>query len=353
MQSENRPLTAVRGFAALWVVGLHLDMGWNFPVGPRVHAVLLIGRVAVDVFFVLSGFILTLVYRDLTGRGFGAFALRRICRIYPLHLSVMVWLGAAELYTTLHAGKVHPWGEFWPTLLLVQPYLGITSAWNLPSWSLGVEMMCYALFPFANLLLRPVGTRGLLAAVLGIGCIESVVLYFYNDAVAGPGAVLRALAGFALGCALARLFLMETAGFARYRGPLQVMALAALVIAVFATDLPAILFAAATLIAVIACSTGPVARALSLAPFVWLGRISFSIYLLHLPLAALFGKLPVLRPALDVPSLRLVVAAVFIAVLLALSEVTYQVIERPFRRLPGLVEHRRADVTVHGVAQNS
>jgi peptidoglycan/LPS O-acetylase OafA/YrhL len=353
MQSENQPLTAVRGFAALWVVGLHLDMGWNFPVGPHVHAVLLIGRVAVDIFFVLSGFILTLVYRDLIAADFGGFALRRICRIYPLHFCVMVWLGAVELYTTLHFGKAHPWGEFWPTLLLVQPYLGITSAWNLPSWSLGVEMLCYALFPFANLLLRPVGTRGLLTAVLGVGCIESFVLYFYNDSVAGPGAVLRALTGFALGCVLARLFLREPAAFVRYRGTLQLAALAALVIAVVATDLPAILFAAATLIAVIACATGPVARALSLAPFVWLGRISFSIYLLHLPLAALFGKLSVLRTALDVPSLRLVVAAVFLAVLLALSEVSYQVIERPFRRLPGLIRHRREHVTVHGVAQNS
>lgn len=317
------------------------------------HAALLTGRVAVDIFFVLSGFILTLVYRDLSAPGFAAFALRRICRIYPLHICVMVWLGTAELYTALHAGKIHPWGEFWPTLLLVQPFLGITSAWNVASWSLGVELMCYALFPFANLLLRPLSTRGLLAAVLGLGCTESVVLYFYNDAVAGPGAVLRALAGFALGCTLARLFLRETATFAKYRGALQVAALAALAVAVFAIDLTGILFAAAVLITATACSTGPVARALSVAPSVWLGRISFSIYLLHLPLAALFGKIPALRAALDVPSLRLVVAAVFLAVLLAVSEVTYRVIERPFRRLPSLVERRWTDVTVHRLAQSS
>ena len=134
----------------------------------------MMGHVAVDVFFVLSGFILTLVYRDLIGPGSKEFALRRICRIYPLHLCIMTLLGVAGLYTALSTGTAHPWADFWPTLLLVQPYLDITSAWNLPSWSLGVELICYVLFPLANIVMRSAKRTALITFAILLTIAEPI-----------------------------------------------------------------------------------------------------------------------------------------------------------------------------------
>jgi peptidoglycan/LPS O-acetylase OafA/YrhL len=348
MYSENKPLTAIRGFAALWVVSVHLEMAWSFPVGAHGHAALMMGRVAVDGFFVLSGFILTLVYPDLTGPGTGDFALRRICRIYPLHLCIITVLGLAALYTALHSGKAHPWQSFLPTVLLVQPYLGIESLWNGTSWSLGVELLCYIFFPLINTAIRLVKRPGLMAAVVTCAVIEAVVLYYYDGSVAGPGAVFRALAGFTLGCALARLFMCEPAAFAKYSAVLQVAALGGLAVSVYTDQVIGSALSAAVLIAAIASTTGPIARFLSARVSVWLGRNSFSIYLLHMPLYTMFAKLPVVLAALPVGSLRFVIAGVYLAVLLAMSELTYNLIERPGRRLPRLLIHRTTPAMAHG-----
>jgi peptidoglycan/LPS O-acetylase OafA/YrhL len=340
MTSENKPLTAIRGFAALWVVGHHLDTSWDFPVRPRVHAALLMGHVAVDVFFVLSGFILTLVYRDLTGAGCGTFALRRICRIYPLHLCIMAALGLAALCTEWSAppgGSTHPWKSFGPVLLLVQPYLDIATPWNPPSWSLGVELLCYVLFPLVNAALRPAGRSWLLAAVAVLAAAEAMVLRHYDGGVTGQGAVLRALAGFLLGCALGRLFLRDRVTFARHAAALQAAALAGLAVTVLVGDATSVVLAAAVLITAIASATGAVARRLSASFCVWLGQVSYSIYLLHAPLFGLFGKLTPIRAALAMPSLRFAVGGLFLAVLLALSALTNRLIEQPFRRLPRLL----------------
>jgi peptidoglycan/LPS O-acetylase OafA/YrhL len=339
---ENKSLTAIRGFAALWVVVFHLNMSWSFPLGPHAHAALVMGYVAVDVFFVLSGFILTLVYPALIGRdGSGSFALRRICRIYPLHLCIMTALGLAGLYTEMRYGESHPWNSFWPAVVLVQPYLGIESMWNVPSWSLGVELLCYALFPFANGAMRSIRRFGLIGIMLMLAVIELTVLQHYADVAAGPGAVLRALAGFFLGCALAKLFLAERGLFARHSAALQVVALAALIVAMLVDNGVGVVLAAAALITALASSQGPVVRLLSARVCVWLGEVSFSIYLLHIPLLSSFEKLGAVRAALAIPSLRFAVAGLFLAVLLALSGMTYRLIERPFRRLPGwlLIRH--------------
>ncbi len=343
MSSENKPLTAIRGFAALWVVGLHLDTSWQFPIGARAHAALLMGHVAVDVFFVLSGFILTVVYRDLTAPGVASFALRRICRIYPLHICIMAALGMAALYAEWRAppgGSTHAWASFGHVLLLVQPYLDIAPEWNPPSWSLGVELLCYGLFPLANAALRPAWRPLLLAAVAVLAGSEAIVLHHYDGATTGQGAVLRGLAGFSLGCALGRLSLRDGAMFAPFTAAPQVVALAGLAAAVLASDATGVALAAAILIAAIGSATGLVARFLSARFCVWLGRVSFSIYLLHIPLFTLFGKLAPVRAALAVPSRRFAVAVLFVAVLLALSGLTSRLIEQPFRRLPRLLVQR-------------
>ncbi|MGD0106083.1 MAG: hypothetical protein ABSC06_18890 [Rhodopila sp.] len=131
-----------------------------------------------------------------------------------------------------------------------------------------------------------------------------------------------------MGCALARLFMCEPAAFAKYSAVLQVAALGGLAVSVYTDQVIGSALSAAVLIAAIASTTGPIARFLSARVSVWLGRNSFSIYLLG--------------------SLRFVIAGVYLAVLLAMSELTYNLIERPGRRLPRLLIHRTTPAMAHG-----
>ena len=100
-----RNLTGIRGVAALWVALLHFQSnpaGAQLGFGPILGG----GAVGVDIFFVLSGFILSLKYLPQMALGwnrssFCEFLVRRFARIYPLHFFTFLamaalWLAAAR-----------------------------------------------------------------------------------------------------------------------------------------------------------------------------------------------------------------------------------------------------------------
>ena len=103
MRVEHLPsLTPLRGIAALWVVVFHFC--WRFPnAQPGDYGVVREGYLAVDMFFVLSGFVISHVYKEsfakeCTARRYSDFLKARIARIYPLHLvMLMVFLAAVAL----------------------------------------------------------------------------------------------------------------------------------------------------------------------------------------------------------------------------------------------------------------
>ncbi len=167
--TENRPLTAIRGIAALAVVMFHL--AGNMP--GRWPAALFYGQFGVDVFFVLSGYILTAVYAGMTAPEVGRFWVNRVARIFPLHLVVLAALAVAAL-TLLRAGMTTRDPTFCaPAALpyhasLTFVWFGLPVGWNAPAWSLSVEWAAYLLFPawlFSVRRLTP-GLAGFLCAAL-------------------------------------------------------------------------------------------------------------------------------------------------------------------------------------------
>ena len=327
---ENLPLTAIRGVAAVWVVALHVQPGW-FPGAPAgLVSGLLMGQAAVDIFFVLSGFILAQVYGEIHFEQAPRFWLRRICRVYPLHLSVMAVLALSVLAANALRGSAHPhdWRDFVVVTLLLNPFLQDGSTWSPQSWSVGVELLCYAMFP---LTMRLMGRLpGLLCAgvVVALALAEALVLHGYD---AGSSAVLRGLVGFHLGAALCLLLPHLPVR------PAPAAALAGVVgiaLGIGAASQTAIVLAAAVTIVSLAPARGLVASALSRGPLVWLGRVSFSIYLLHAQLQVALNR------ALSQFIGPWALTALFVAILIPLSEATYRFIEQPGRRLPSLL--RRA-----------
>lgn len=157
-------LTGVRAVAALWVVGYHLlpemevlAAPWLFQV---YSAVMATGYLGVDLFFILSGFILSLNYGErFAGQGREAPSLwqflgARLARIYPVHLFTLLMLVPATLAME-HLGLIPDpvrfsgWA-FAENLLLIHGWhlnLYERLTWNTPAWSISLEWLAYLFFP--------------------------------------------------------------------------------------------------------------------------------------------------------------------------------------------------------------
>jgi peptidoglycan/LPS O-acetylase OafA/YrhL len=161
-----RQLTGIRFVAAAWVLLYHLQGPLDnlHLLVPVLDDVLRVGRLGVDLFFALSGFILTHTYLRRLGpalrvRGTVDFWWLRLARIYPVHVVMLVIAGGAVVAQAKVTGDAldRDWlnpVDFAKNLLLVQewgpePQRG----WNFVAWSLSMEWLAYLLLPVLVLLL--------------------------------------------------------------------------------------------------------------------------------------------------------------------------------------------------------
>jgi len=381
-------LDGLRGLCALTVALLHL---YNHMMLPA-PAFIAQSFALVDFFFVLSGFVLAHAFFDsLAARGAGAaFALRRIGRLYPLHLFILglflvVEIGryAASLRgATLAAPpftEVSSVPSLLSNLLLIQSlgvHDGIT--WNFPAWSISVEFWVNLMF--AALLVAPLARRGrdpvrektrlmLLMAVVG-GLATFFAARVSKDLTFDYG-LPRCIYGFFLGVVAQRLRADGRDPFARW--PRRALVAAEIVLALVAIAsiaygetfwlfmLSPPLFALMTL--VYAREQGPLSRLLLTRPFHAFGAWSYSIYMVHAFLlvnvlgraASLLGKVEAfgLEPGLDGgralaeifsrgPIEQAGVIVLYFALVLATSALTYRFIERPGRTWFNALAARKA-----------
>ena len=175
MRKESIPLTSIRGFAALWVASLHFQLGMadvGYSLWPGLSHY---GYAGVDIFFILSGFIMAAVYRGLDWRNLGAFLTRRAFRIYPMHLAVLgglllLWIDAYLRFGVHNSAQQLGWLPVFASLL--QPFVYHRLMWNAVAWSISVECVCYLLFPLAIMALRHARLFVLVPLILILGAIE-------------------------------------------------------------------------------------------------------------------------------------------------------------------------------------
>jgi peptidoglycan/LPS O-acetylase OafA/YrhL len=344
-------LTGLRFFAAIYVVLYHYQGAFTWAPG-AVRNAIGHGNVGVNVFFVLSGFVLAYTYFNGDGRiARGQFWLARFARIYPVYLLALVLFAPVAL-TRIADGHVLLHGV--SALTLTQAWTGYTS-WNAPGWSLSAEAFFYLAFPLVMLLLRRLRARGLVLAlgalwiaglaapivyvVLGVSAEWQPVLY-YNP--------LLRLPEFAMGVAAGRLFLLDPPLMRGDRRRAALATAAALGLIVFLAAAPAVpdevlhnglldpLFVA--LVLGLAGGTGALAHLLARPRLVVLGEASYSVYILHSPVflwlkgavtVALFGRIPAGDRTLN-DSLVFVLA--HCVVLIAVALLTFCALELPARR---------------------
>jgi peptidoglycan/LPS O-acetylase OafA/YrhL len=354
-------LTPLRGLAALWVVAFHFQATFMLYVPPGSTYLISKGYIMVDLFFIMSGFIIYHVYKESFESGFSAknfreFTVARFARVYPLHFITLI------LCIVLFVPK---WGwdavddpkAIITNLLLIHSF-GIHKifTWNVPSWSISAEWWSYMVFPFIAIFLYQKKQMAVLILLTFVVLAYMGIIYWiprksymdptklaeHNLDSTFDFGFLRGLAGFVTGILVYKVY---QAGLLRK---------------IFQQDITAILVILITLVSLhFGLSDGLCIVLFALVVFTfaqsnrflhqicnnrlaqYLGNISYSIYLVQFfPLVPFFYwniKLPgVVYPKDAQPYTSFWRGAgyllIYMILLIGFSSLTYYFIEKPCRK---------------------
>lgn len=341
-------IDGLRAVAVVSIILFHLDAGW-----------LPGGFVGVDIFFVISGFVVAYSVGSVKGMSlvsyFAWFYRRRLVRIYPVLLVFIVTtLLASTLLVPLAdtskfielTGAAAVFGVS-NILLMIKTgdYFATASEYNLftHTWSLGVEEQYYLLFPFFSYFILV--NRGRLAkfVLLGVAtaAVISLVMCVYFTAKRPEFAFYMLPARF---WELALGFLLYVLCFADGRAPRPLpawvanpaigwFAAVAMIASVIAADaisfpspwaLPPTLATAALILTAVKAPDHPVARLLCNPVASWIGKVSFSLYLWH------WGVIVLMKWTIGMDTLPLKAVALGLTVMLSVA--SFNLIEDPARR---------------------
>ena len=353
---EIRALTGLRGIAALYVVVFHY-LG-KLPFSNPITTLFAHGYLAVDFFLILSGFVMTLNYApafklDFSFATYLAFLWRRIARIYPLYI-VMTIVSALFFYN-----GVYRLASFERSLTAVLVFnAGMVQSWGLsssldaPAWSISAEWAAYLLFPaFLILCLHKGRITAITTALL---CIFLLTILCFiprswgfpvelgrahnNDALLDHSEawmalpLLRCLPEFALGVLAFRL----SAASEKHRGfsypPAWILlTFISILLTLPRSDLAVVLLFPLLIISLV-LNIDIANRFLSSDPLEFLGRLSYSIYLVHSLLSGMLTRVHSILEDDGIPHAQTVAALISIIAIMPCAYLTYRLVEIPGRR---------------------
>jgi len=304
------------------------------------------GFIGVDIFFVISGFLITSILAKELGQkrvNFGDFYARRICRIFPALAVVLAFclvVGAALLdpseYRALGLHVAAGAGFFSNALLWSESgYFDEAAEYKplLHLWSLAVEEQFYVIWPLALYICVRFGRSLWALALLFAGASFALNLYLSAaDPVAGFYFVFSRIWELLIGGALALIAPTALATRPALANLAAMFGLALIVLSLHLIDaaqpFPGWRALGPTFGAALLIAAGPTAlinqRILSLAAMVAIGRISYPLYLWHWPLLS-FAR------TLEGGNVGPPVRWALIAVAIGLAQLTYIFVEKPIR----------------------
>ena len=348
-------LDSLRGFAAMTVLFLHfqniyLPQGKAAQLSHRQFLLLRLvnplisGNSAVDVFFVLSGFVLMLPFLRGKQGSYGLFVLRRILRIYgPYLVALLLAMAGAAIWSgprDLGDWRQGPWADAptWRTALDHVLLVGIYSIrFNPVFWTLVVEMRVSLLFPLLARTVNWLRSWVALAGALSLSATARLVIRH-----GGPGQILTLeyLGIFILGMVLAKHIRAIGARISALPSFVRLLlGVAASSLYILGGHLLhagnwAAAFASVGFI-VLAMYSPTLGRFLNLALPRVLGRISYSLYLVHVPLLMVLTIY--FRDRLS----AWILLPLFLALAFGFAVLFYLAVERPFTQLSRRVAHVR------------
>ncbi len=372
MMNLNKPylttLTPLRGMAALLIVIFHSNLMVQ-PMLPRDETKLLNASWTwVDFFFILSGFIISYVYSEtfresIRSSKYWKYIGARFARIYPLHFFTLMWSLVCTLIILYYADAMDPFyqGVYNPKaappslLLLHSLHIYKTPTLNTPSWSLSTEWWVYMIFPFlVPYFSRLRGSGKIITFLLIIGFY--LIIYYWLGPMAEPFpggpprlnvipdfGVFRCLAGFMLGMLLYETY-KERSGFNILRNNwcfVLISGSTLLAMQFEVNELLLVLLFFPLIILSAAYNNTSLKKVLDTPVLQRLGDWSFSIYMVHIPIAQIFiiflvKKNPDLYakfPMQTTPdfALGLIYCIALVILTLFVASLTYRYIEVPAR----------------------
>ena len=378
------PLESLRGLAALVVIVFHADWtnpitAWNFFQN---------GALMVDFFFVLSGFVIFHSYGQKLPSlpNIVRFLWLRLGRLYPLHLAFLLVFVGLELTKTVLApdkpGLMHNNRHALIANLLLVHALGLTRrlTYNFPSWSISTEFYTYALFAAVRWQCRDdrqFATAAALIVIISAAALIRLGIVPLVDAMTVWG-FFRCCMGFFLGALaysiysrcqaeraadaretvqikgnwtswLSPVALLTAIGFLSCANPEGRWTYAGPLLSVF------------VILSIVLRPQPTLQRLLASGPLSWLGRVSYSVYMVHAAVIwvvtrvlMMVSKFPLIENpggarVATPPVVGLLVLAGYIALTLVLSHFTYQWIEKPFRNRSRLAAERWLPLSQSGM----
>jgi peptidoglycan/LPS O-acetylase OafA/YrhL len=344
-------LDSLRGLAAAYVVLLHMTLVPipNLAMPHCLSGFIMLGGSGVTLFFILSAFSLCYTTPKHADDSIGiyGFYIRRFFRIAPLFYAVMAITFVRDLYffSTYHS----TWEIFGNLFFAFNFVPGLQQGIVWASWTIGVEMVFYAVFP---LLLKHLNDTHKILAFIAASLIVSAALFFTMSSDANGAkntyytfSILRHLPIFTFGLLAYRLF----ANHVNNKPPSRAIGLLLIMVAIYGfvsfsggklTDVffvdsyywQAVIYSCLLL----GVAIYPLPLLVNTAT-VYLGQISYSVYLLHplvvLALRPLYTFIYSLPSSLPITVKFLACAATTLTVVIAIASVTYRLIEEPGMRL--------------------
>ncbi|MER9315463.1 acyltransferase [Mesorhizobium sp. M0659] len=349
-------LDAIRGVAAISV------MLYHFSPFLAAGKVLPSSYLAVDLFFLLSGFVIAHAYdrKIENGMGFGTFVAIRLIRLYPLYLAgtllgffylvVKNRLIPAEYMPISEIGTMLTTGMFF--IPLVSDAYHTIFPLNPASWSLFFELIVNIAYVAVFFLLTKRVLSTLIAVSLVLLVVVSIIAGTLDFGMTGSTIISglpRVCFSFFLGVLLCRSMTRYQSGLGFLRRGWWVEGAIALTLIVFAIapaggarvayDLACVVFVFPALVVV--GTIAPTAPRLS-GLYGWLGRISYPIYIIHTPLLMIIagaGKAAAIDPFAHHPWFGIVMAVSVIVI----ADIATRVYDEPLRRfLQRLMLRKRA-----------
>lgn len=357
MQKSNDeivPLTGLRFVAALYVFVFHMNLRW--PVAKPsgfVSNLISQGAVGMSLFFILSGFLLAYRYGDGRG-GYREFVVNRFSRIYPVYLVAALltlpWLGINfDASTWTGAAR-----QALSAIALLAIDAAVLQAWfpqlfelwnNGGSWSISVEVFCYALLPLILARVQQLDAKGLRILLLSAYVLATLpgvclTLFYGQYGLAFYSMPIFRLPEFVMGVCAA-VIASRTGSPGSKAIALQLIGLVSLIayLGLVGARLPMwishnwiVLPVIALTVYTTAQSAGFISKVLAWRPLVWSGKVSYCFYSFQL-FILLFLKSHHVTVIEQIPVLadnRLLLALAFV-ILMVMSAAGYYLIEEPAR----------------------
>jgi peptidoglycan/LPS O-acetylase OafA/YrhL len=345
INAEILPLTGIRSVAALWVVAFHMQkhIYEAFPAfRPVLTPIVSHGYLGVDLFFILSGFILYYNYHQRIDRlntsVYWNFIVMRLARIWPVHVFILLAF-LLLLFIQKMAGQTPSNPELYTALgwissfLMIQGWsLPLNVSWNAPAWSISCEWAAYLLFPPAIFILRKIPQAhrhaNIIITIIALTFTLTLCQLLKADASASWG-LIRIAGEFVAGCTICDIFL-KTKGNLKHWNVITPALFVALVYfnsAIF-PKLGLVSYFSIPILALIILGLAHqqclVSKFLSTKPMLYGGYISYSVYMVHSLCLIVVSRAYKYLPSCAIPF----VSIIFI---LICASIIYKFIEEPSR----------------------